>query len=891
MNHYEYKVSVIVPVYNVAAYLGECLDSLLAQTIDHDEMEVLLINDGSTDGSLEICREYAKLFPVFKVFSKENEGLSATRNYGIERAGGKYLMYLDSDDMFIPETVKAVTDFFDTVYDEVDLVTYLEQPYKNGKKIDIHFRYDYLTKTGVYDLSEYPFICQTRINICVKNLFQGNPMFDTTPDFKQEDQEYCSKILMKKQRIGFCAKGEYCYNRSNETSIVSNKFHAYYMFETSTAYFEKLAAQFETDVPEYYQNMIFNDMVWKLQENKLFPYHYCGEEFQNAVERLKKLLSKISVSVIMNHPRLDNFQKQYWLGMKPNAAPTVVARENEISICVDGNKVYGRTNMEIILHKLSVEQEQLHFRAFVKSPVYNHLPENAHVFAIENGDTENKRLLDVCLSIHSYYKTQEMTNRFYLFSYHCDTNIVHSVKFVVAVDGIFFDTVFWCMPVSVFNKETGISSYVRNRVQLTLENNELFFKQISEEETEKFELAQTAKYIQNPPIYNLRMKSLKYRKQHRVWLYYDLYTVRKDNGYYQFINDFRHADGIERYYVYDRELSEIEKLFSDEQKSCLIQFGSEKHKLLYLSAEKVLTAFYGFSTVSPFKTEKEESSYLDMIRFQTIYLQHGVLHANLRLKNHAERCRADKIVVSSYFEKENYIKNYGYEEDEIISTGMARYDHIDRNTAPENKILFAPSWRKYLTNEITSSKWELLEDKILNSDYYKNFNAFLSNERLGEMLEEKNLLLDIKLHPVIRDAQKLFEIENPRIHIAPDEVKIEDYRLFITDFSSFVFDFGYLSRPVIYFVPDMLQFQSGMNHYRELDLPWEKAFGNLVTDPESAVGEVVRIAENGFLPDIKFKERMDQFYLPMENCADSLYRYLMGEIKNEDINAGVTKSI
>lgn len=75
MDHYEYKVSVIVPVYNVAAYLGECLDSLLAQTIDHDEMEVLLINDGSTDGSLEICREYAKLFPVFKVFSKENEGL------------------------------------------------------------------------------------------------------------------------------------------------------------------------------------------------------------------------------------------------------------------------------------------------------------------------------------------------------------------------------------------------------------------------------------------------------------------------------------------------------------------------------------------------------------------------------------------------------------------------------------------------------------------------------------------------------------------------------------------------------------------------------------------------------------------------------------------------
>lgn len=879
MSEFEYKVSVIVPVYNVEQYLRDCLDSLLAQTIDHDQMEVLLINDGSTDNSLSICEEYAELFSCFKLFSKENEGLSATRNYGIERAKGKYLMYIDSDDMFTPETVKAVTDFFDTVYDEVDLVTYLDQPYRNGVKMKPHFRYNYLKKTGVYDLKQYPYIGQTRVNICVKNHPGKNPLFDITPNFRLEDQEYCSKVLMKKQKIGFCDKGEYCYNRSNEGSIVSNIFHAYYIFESSTEYFERLAAQFDNEIPAYYQNMIFNDMVWKLKEDKLFPYHYSEEMFDKAVGRLKKLLSRISVSTIINHPDIDNFQKSYWLEMKPNVEPVVIAEDNKVQIYADNKKVYSRNNFEIIIHKIRVTDVQLHIRGFVKSPVYNFMPEKAKVYVIENDNAENKRLLDVSLSVHSYYKSKELTNRFYLFSYHCDTNVVRSIRFIVEVDGIIYKTVFWCMKTAVFDVKKGIESYVRSNVKISLKDNEFFLCQLSNEKINEFELEQTARFKNDPRIYNLRMESLRYRKNHRVWLYYDLYTVKKDNGYFQFINDFGHNDEVERYYIYDRDLSGIEDLFSEEQKKYLVRFGSEKHRLLYLSAEYVLTAFFGFSTISPFASEDEEGNYLDIIKFRTIYLQHGVLHANLKLKNHAERSRADKIVVSSYFEKENYVSNYGYEEQEIITTGMARYDHINRSAVPKNRILFAPSWRKYLTNEINASKWQVLENKILASDYYIKFNAFLNDKRLIKALENNDVYLDLKLHPIIKDAKGLFNFDNPRVCIAPDEVKVEDYKMFITDFSSYVFDFGYLARPIMFFVPDMDQFKSGMNHYRELDLPWEKSFGNLVLEPEDAVNEAIRIIDNNFVPDNVYKERMENFYLPMENCAESLYNYLIGEGK------------
>lgn len=94
------KISIIIPVYNAEKYLRECLDSVLAQTFQ--DFEVLLINDGSTDNSGQICDEYAEKDKRIKVFHKENGGVSAARNLGIENAKGEWITFVDSDD-FIGE--------------------------------------------------------------------------------------------------------------------------------------------------------------------------------------------------------------------------------------------------------------------------------------------------------------------------------------------------------------------------------------------------------------------------------------------------------------------------------------------------------------------------------------------------------------------------------------------------------------------------------------------------------------------------------------------------------------------------------------------------------------------------------------------------------------------
>lgn len=93
---YDVKISIIVPVYNVEKYIKVCIESILNQS--YINFELLLINDGSTDNSYDICKKYKELDSRIFIFDKKNEGVSATRNFGIEKATGEWICFVDSDD-------------------------------------------------------------------------------------------------------------------------------------------------------------------------------------------------------------------------------------------------------------------------------------------------------------------------------------------------------------------------------------------------------------------------------------------------------------------------------------------------------------------------------------------------------------------------------------------------------------------------------------------------------------------------------------------------------------------------------------------------------------------------------------------------------------------------
>ncbi len=145
------KISIIIPVYNVEAYLRECLDSVLVD--NNFTGQVVCVNDGSTDGSTAILEQYAKKYPNVEVYSQENQGQSVARNTGLDHAKGDYILFLDSDDYYREGTIDYLStlatenpdvDFF---YNDGAILTngnrFYALRYKEPVKMSLVNYYDY----------------------------------------------------------------------------------------------------------------------------------------------------------------------------------------------------------------------------------------------------------------------------------------------------------------------------------------------------------------------------------------------------------------------------------------------------------------------------------------------------------------------------------------------------------------------------------------------------------------------------------------------------------------------------------------------------------------------------------------------------------------------------
>lgn len=115
-------ISVIIPIYNADKFLEECLESVLKQTIEQDKIEVILVNDGSTDNSGKIALFYVEKYNNFKCIRQKNSGLSSARNTGLNIAKGRYVFFLDSDDVLRPQALKTL--YLEVVQSNADLVLF-----------------------------------------------------------------------------------------------------------------------------------------------------------------------------------------------------------------------------------------------------------------------------------------------------------------------------------------------------------------------------------------------------------------------------------------------------------------------------------------------------------------------------------------------------------------------------------------------------------------------------------------------------------------------------------------------------------------------------------------------------------------------------------------------
>ena len=357
-----------------------------------------------------------------------------------------------------------------------------------------------------------------------------------------------------------------------------------------------------------------------------------------------------------------------------------------------------------------------------------------------------------------------------------------------------------------------------------------------------------------------------------IWLYYDSANVY-DNGYYQFLNDIEKKDGINRYYIYDKMNEKVKEKFTPKQRKHLLKYGSLKHRLYFLNSEKIISSDISLSVYCPFR--KSIKWYRDITNYELIYLQHGILYANLLQMYGKEFNEIDKIVISSEFEKKNLIDNYKYNEKDLICAGMPRFD-IDNSKniekSKDKKIIYAPSWRKYLVGELLNRNRKANFNEMEKSDFYKKNIEILTSEKLNNLLKEYDVKFEFKLHPNFNCYKKMFEEKcSGNICMGNSEISPSNYRMLITDYSSFQFDFIKHQIPIVYFVPDLKEFNAGLHSYRKLDLPLEEAFGDVVYTPQDLINKIEQYLKNDFEVEEKYKKRMSNFFFRTENCRERIY--------------------
>lgn len=216
------KLSIIVPVYNVEKYLERCVDSLLHQDIDKSEYEIILINDGSTDKSYEIAQQLESKYGNIVLLSQENKGQSAARNVGLDIAKGKYIMFVDSDDILEPNVLNNLVVVSEK--NSLDLCFYSTVfEYEDGRK-----RWEKQTKFKedmIYD-GEYLVLNGMNISSVWQCLFLYTFLENSQIRFYEgiihEDVDFCFRLFPLAKRVIFTNIFVYHYFIWRENSILTN---------------------------------------------------------------------------------------------------------------------------------------------------------------------------------------------------------------------------------------------------------------------------------------------------------------------------------------------------------------------------------------------------------------------------------------------------------------------------------------------------------------------------------------------------------------------------------------------------------------------------------------------------------------------------------------------
>ena len=316
---YKYKISIIIPIYNTEIYLEDAINSVINQTIGFENIQLILVNDGSVDNSEKICLKYKNLYNNIIYLKQENRGVSSARNNGLKYVEGKYVNCMDSDDKWDKNSLSNMYNFMENNYSEIDFVSarlkYFEES-ENYHYLDYKFE-----NTRIINIEKEPEMIILHGNTTLfKSEMMEKMKFDTRLKIA-EDATLLNTILLEKLKYGVIREGIYNYRKrsTNNSAVQSSKLNKSWYFDTPKYAWNKLIEESIKKykcVIKYVQYLLLYEIKWRINCQYIILNYL---EIKKHLEIISETLRYIDYDTIDTFRLLDSSEKEIIRKIKEQA--------------------------------------------------------------------------------------------------------------------------------------------------------------------------------------------------------------------------------------------------------------------------------------------------------------------------------------------------------------------------------------------------------------------------------------------------------------------------------------------------------------------------------------------------------------------------------------------
>jgi len=840
--------SLVVAMYNVERYLHDFFQSLEAQKFAFANLDIVLVDDGSTDDTRETAERWASQHPNVVVLSRTNGGQASARNYGLKHAKNNWVCFADPDDMLDADYFSSVFDMMmqprsaDAAIYATKCVYYEEATGQIRDGHPLTGRFSGGNRT--VDLRGFPNWIQMQATTAFfrrEVLLRHGIEFGIKIRPKFEDAHFVSNYLLHVDApiVGVVASAIYLYRRRADGTSTMQTSHGHPGSYTDVPRYGLLdilqqAVRVRNTVPRWLQNVILYDIFWYLKSDRaVFSASAALDEavFVEYHGLIKQILKYIDEEAIM---AFDAMPIAAWMrqalawGYADEPQHTNYALVRPLDTVANLVKLTYRFTGDL-------PQEAIIIRGKHVQPRHS---------KIQHLDF----LRRTALKERTLWVAAEGTIRLELNG--------QMVRLVFSEGN---RPEFSLLPSKVGQMRLAHKNAVPLRFRREGTTRLEYFQRWAK--LHKFKVKRTFKKENLEDILiamMLRSPSVQ-KKYGNAWVLMDRDTQANDNAEHLYFWLKKNRPEINAWFVLRRSSADWARL--EKRGARLVEYGSFEWKLLMLSAEQYASSHIDKYVVEPLNAKRYGGR-----RWRFTFLQHGVTKSDLsrwlnpkslELFITATRPEYDSIVADG--------SPFRFSTKEVRLTGFPRHDTLlrkRRQVKKPNIILIAPTWRTYLVGKTSNDSATRAENSAFaDSAYARHFKELLSSPQLREAAMQHDCEIVFMPHPNTQPYIEHFSLpEYVRVvNYGVDDIQktIAETAVMVTDYSSVAFDAAYVNSGVVYFQFDFDEYYGGGHSERKGYFEYGRnGFGPVVNTTEEVVAAVSEICDNGG-PLPVYAERID----------------------------------